>query len=423
MIRQDLSPRASWHVDLIDHHAPSWPNELASLWHHLGAPHNPELLPDHFVQTTFVKMGGRVLRLRDERGLRGAALLFPRGTEGSRSSYTLRYTLARTDSDADASEPAHITPRLSEILGSQQIAPSITLHHPSRARSYYSTDQRIGEFSIGAPGPEEVAAIRAMHMQIWGTGPGGLYPDDLHSAEFGPATSLVARVGSRVVGFLLGFYRFGGLEGLERAGMDTSLCIESQVMGVDPGLRRAGLAATLKRAQASDALAKGIEVIHWTADPLQFANATLNFHKLRAVAGEFYPAYYPFKNQLNRVSASRFGITWMPNTAWGRAGMLEGPRRDRSLARFPDCAILNAGLTRLRTADGAAQIAIEIPADWTALQAEDLDASVAWRSLTDTIFAEVIGYTPGRYLIADVASAGNRHYLIGYRSELVLAGG
>jgi predicted GNAT superfamily acetyltransferase len=410
----------SFHLDLIDPNAPAWPTELATLWRDLGAPHNPELLPDYFVQTTFVRMGGHLLRLRDGDSLRGVALLFPRGIVGGRRAYTLRVS-ERAGGRQAAGNGVHADYEQIAAVAEELLAPhALTVYLPRAARGYRPTHRRIGEFCVGAPGPDELAAIRAMHIAIWGPTPGAQYPDDLHSAEFEPATSLVARADGQLAGFLLGFHRFGGLDGLERAGIDTTLSIESQVMGVDAGLRRAGLAATLKRAQAAEALDRGIEVIHWTADPLQFANATLNFHKLRAVAGEFYPAYYPFQNELNRVPASRFGITWLLSTAWGRAGMSAGPRRERSLARFPDCAILNSGPNRLRAPADVPHIAIEIPADWTDLQATNLDVASAWRAASDAILAEVVGYTPERYLIADIAIEGERRYLIGHRAETVL---
>jgi predicted GNAT superfamily acetyltransferase len=346
-------------------------------------------------------MGGRALRLLDDGGLRGAALLFPRSLEGGRQIFTLR---------------------LHELAGGAVEVPASSLmplavvipYRPGDAKTYAASHRQIGGFDIGAPAAGELPAIRAIHRAIWGAAPGAQYPDDLHSAEFGPGTSLVARAGGELAGFLLGFTRFGGLPGLERAGVDTRRCIESQVMGVAPEQRRAGLAATLKRAQAADALARGVGVIHWTADPLQFPNATLNFHKLRAVAGEFYPAFYPFQNELNRVPASRFGIAWLPASAWGRAGLADAPRHERGLGRFPGCIVLNDGPRPLGGPRGASHIAVEIPADWTALQRDDLEAAAAWRAATDDILAEVVGFVPGRYLIADVASEGERRYLIGH---------
>ena len=132
------------------------------------------------------------------------------------------------------------------------------------------------------------------------------------------------------------------------------------------------------------------------------------------MAGEFYPAFYPFQNELNRVAASRFGITWLPATAWGRVGLSDGPRHHRGLDRFPGCVILNNGPQPIADPHGAPHIAVEIPADWTALQRDDLDAAVAWRTITDAIFAETVGFVRGRYLIADVAMAVEHRYIIGH---------
>lgn len=425
----------SLRLEPIDHAAPSWPADLAALWRDLGAPNNPELPPDYFVQTTFVKMGGRALRICEGDRLAGVGLLFPRGLAAGKKVYTLRVTSGswgpgaggRGANGAGFADHSALVQQAAALLSGTAgnatgLPPSPQLLTPTSPRTYPATHRQVGAFDIGAPGEDELAAIRALHMAIWGAAPGAQYPGDLYSAEFGPATALVARAEGRLVGFLLGFYRFGGLEGLERAGFDTALCVESQVMGVDPGLRRAGLAAALKRAQAAEALARGVRVIHWTADPLQFANATLNFHKLRAVAGEFYPAYYPFVNELNRVPASRLGIAWLPASAWGRAGLADGPRRDRSLARLSGCAVLNAGPHMLREPAGAPHIAVEIPADWTALQASDLAAAAAWRATTDDILAQAVGFAPGRYLIADVAIDGDRRYLVGHAFEMIRAG-
>jgi predicted GNAT superfamily acetyltransferase len=367
-------------------------------------------------------MGGRVLSMSDDGGLCGAALLFPRGMAGGRRAYTLRVSLrwqvagGRWQDQAILQAWQEIAPTVEQ--GGPRAPASVVLYRPGDARTYVATHQQLGAFDIGAPAMEELPAIREIRAAIWGVAAGDQFPSDLHSAEFGPGTSLVARAEGRLVGFLLGFYRFGGLEGLESAGVDTSLCVESQVMGVSPDVRRGGLAAALKRAQAAEAMARGVGVIHWTADPLQFPNATLNFHKLRAVAGEFYPAFYPFTNDLNRVPASRLGIAWLPATAWGRAGLADGPRIDRGLARFPGCAVLNDGPQILGGPRGAPHIAVEIPADWTALQRDDLGAAAAWRAATDAILAEVVGFAPGRYLVADVAIEGERRYIVGHAFDL-----
>lgn len=405
----------------LDHAAPGWPAAVDALWARL-APTGAPLLPDYFVKTTFVKMGGRLLELRAGDALLGAGLLFPRGLDTAGWRYTLRlHPLGALPADA-ALEGA-----LAALLAPDRAA----LYRPEDGRTYRASHGELGGFDIGAPGADELPAIRALHSAIWGGGAEARYPDDLHSAEFGPGTSLAARRDGRLAGFLLGFHRFGGLDALAALGPPhrTDLSLESQVMGVDAAFRRFGLAATLKRAQAREALSRGVNVIHWTADPLQFPNAVLNFGKLRAVAGALLPSYYPFQNELNRVAASRLSITWLLGSAHGAAGMAQGHEAggdrptqeravapaDRSLARFPGVAVLSDGPRPLREPDGAPHIAVAIPADWTALQRDDPALAAEWRAASDAILVAHLGFAPGRYLVVDAATDGERRYLVASR--------
>jgi predicted GNAT superfamily acetyltransferase len=396
----------------LDHAGPGWPAAVDALWARL-APGGEPLLPDYFVKTTFVKMGGRLLELYSGDALLGAGLLFPRGLSGGARRYTLRlHPLAGLPADAE----------LDRALAALLAPDTATLYRPADGRSFRASHAELGGFDIGAPGAAELPVIRQLHGAIWGGGAEARYPDDLHSAEFGPGTSLVARRDGRLAGFLLGFHRFGGLDALAALGPPhrTEHSLESQVMGVDAAFRRFGLAATLKRAQAHAALDRGVNVIHWTADPLQFANAVLNFGKLRAVAGALLPAYYPFQNELNRVAASRLSITWLLDSAHGRAGLEERPAAGRDLSRFPGVAVLSDGLRQLREPGGAPHIAIEIPADWTALQRDDPARAAEWRAASDAILAAQLGFAPGRYLVVDAAAEGDRRYLVASRFTLAL---
>jgi hypothetical protein len=318
---------------LLDHTAPDWPAEVDRLYAALASA-GPALLPAHFVKTTFVKMGGRLLTMGGADTPLAVGLLFPRALEGGRPIYTLRlHQLGPLPPDAELRAAVE-----------QLIAPAgALLYRPEDGRSFGPTHAPAGGFDLGAPARAELAAARRLHGAIWGVAEAEGYPDDLYSVEFAPGTALVARRDGLLAGFLLGFRRFG-LPALAGLGLpyQLGLAVESQVMGVAPEQRRSGLAAALKREQARLALAAGIDLIHWTADPLQYPNAVLNFARLRAVAGEFTPAYYPFQNALNRVPASRLGISWLPRSARGRAGLADGPRGDdRGLGRFPGCVVLN----------------------------------------------------------------------------------
>jgi predicted GNAT superfamily acetyltransferase len=62
-------------------------------------------------------------------------------------------------------------------------------------------------------------------------------------------------------------------------------------------------------------------------------------------------------------------------------------------------------------------IAIEIPADWTALQNEFIGEAIRWREATDHIFQHYVGQSPGKYVITGVGVEGERRYLIGERAD------
>lgn len=375
----------------------AWPTLVETLWARL-APQGQPLPPAHFVTATFARMGGR-LALSTEGAL---GLLFPRGVSGGQRHYTLRL---------------HGQGDLSGLAA--MLAPAqFVLHDPLRpeGHSYCASHAPAGGFDLGTPGRAELAAIGALHAAVWGGGDEARYPDDLYSAEFAPATALVARRDGQLAGFLLGFYRFE-LPALAGLGLPwrSELAVESQVMAVAPAARRTGLAATLKRAQARKALAEGLDLIHWTADPLQYANAALNFGRLRALAGEHYADYYPFRNELNRVAASRLGLVWLPRSARGRASLADEAGPAGARARFPGCVTLNEGTRALDAPTGVPWIAIEIPADWTMLQREDLVLAARWREVSDALLGHHLGFAPGRYLICDVAAEGVRRYLIARR--------
>jgi predicted GNAT superfamily acetyltransferase len=227
----------------------------------------------------------------------------------------------------------------------------------------------------------------------------------------------VARVEGRLAGFLLGFIKFGGprLPADWHERFDGDLRLESQVMGVSPDFRGMGIGGLLKRVQGQDARAEGMGVVHWTFDPLQFPNAALNFGRLRALAFDFYPDLYPFRNALNRLPASRFGVTWLVG---GRRVQAASASRAHvpDLAAAAPIARVNRGPDPVDVTPDSPRIAIEIPADWTALQQRDPAAAAAWREATDRLFARLVGREPGQYVITGVARAGERRFLVGVRA-------
>ena len=80
--------------------------------------------------------------------------------------------------------------------------------------------------------------------------------------------------GARMVGFLL------GIPGLKPGG---GVYMHSHMMGVLEAYRNAGVGRMLKLAQRDDALARGLDLVEWTFDPLEIKNAFFNIERLGAV--------------------------------------------------------------------------------------------------------------------------------------------
>ncbi len=87
----------------------------------------------------------------------------------------------------------------------------------------------------------------------------------------------------RMVGFLL------AIPGIKRGG---SGYLHSHMLGVLPEYRDRGLGRIMKLRQRDDALARGIELVEWTFDPLELKNAFLNMEKLGAIVRRYVENQY-----------------------------------------------------------------------------------------------------------------------------------
>jgi len=404
-------------VTLLPPGHPAWDLELDALGLQLGAPDNSTLFPYHYLSVVFQRIGGQIV-LVDQGDVRiGIGFLFPRyepdGNIAAAGAYTLRYHPVYEMSGID---PDALVTIVSNVLGGSKVV----FYDPMAAQEYAPTHVAYGELDIGRPEPYEIKTVRELQATIWGSPPEFLYPSDIHSVGFGAATSLVARFEEKAVGYLLGMYKFGG-PGLPIEWSRTvrhDIRLESQSMGVLPEYRGRHIAYLLKRAQGKQAQREGIGVVHWTVDPLQYPNAVLNFGLLRAVAFNFYPDLYPFRNQLNRVHPSRLAITWLV----GSQRVLDVPLYDvrarvLDLSHHPELERVNQGWANVNFTLGGPLIAIEIPRNWTQLQAESIAEAQQWREATDRIFAHYIGRQGGDYVLTGVGREEERRFLIAERVD------
>lgn len=387
-----------------------WPVEVDRLRTLLGAPDNSTLLPAHFLKVTLARIGGRALQFEVEGSIVGVGFLFPRTLDGKTQVFTLRF---HRTVHALPVDPEALSDAVRRALGGAEVV----FYDADGPHHYEPTFQQLDGVNLGRPSAAEAQMIRALQAQIWGSEPDLLYPADIHSTDFGSSRSLVARVDGQVAAFLFSFFKFGGspLPDAWQSRVRTDWRMESQTMGVDPAQRGRGLATALKSAQAEFARQAGIDIVNWTADPLQWPNAVLNFGRLRAVAFEFLPDYYAFRNDLNRVAASRVALTWLVDSPRVRRGL--AGRGDEAVASLASVGArrVNAGPDWESVDIGEATLAVEIPHNWTALQAEDPERSVRWRESTDRLLVQILGHEPGRYALTGVAEEGARRYLIAER--------
>ncbi|MDW8317613.1 MAG: GNAT family N-acetyltransferase [Anaerolineae bacterium] len=392
-----------------------WEAEVDRVRRLLGAPHNPTLLPPHFVKATLPRIGGHVVVAQRGSRILGVGFLLPRRVEAGRRIYTLRYH--RLGSLGEAS-PSELVAQVEQLLAGDR-AEFYDPTEPQTYRSELLAGHRADDLYLARPGEADARAIRALQAAVWQGEPDTLYPVDIHSVGFGSVQSLVAHSGDRMLGFLFGFYAFSGWPLPSALWVQSpGFRLESQVLAVSPDARHHGVATALKLGQAQLARQLGIDVVHWTFDPLQFANAALNVGRLRAVAAVHLPGYYPFVNVLNRVTASRLGVTWtIASRRVAPALRADAKAHVLDLRDDPSVVRVNDGPEARRLDADADAIAVEIPPRWTELQAEAPGLALRWREATDRLFARYLGWTADRYVLTDVGVDGERRYLVARRAD------
>ncbi len=129
----------------------------------------------------------------------------------------------------------------------------------------------------------ELEACVQLQIATWGYDAADVVPRKLFSlATHIGGQVLGAFQRERLVGFLL------ALPGVRNG----NSYLHSHMLAVVPELRNAGLGRRMKVAQRDDALARGIDLIEWTFDPLEAKNAFLNLNKLGAIARRYAPDFY-----------------------------------------------------------------------------------------------------------------------------------
>ena len=136
---------------------------------------------------------------------------------------------------------------------------------------------------------EDFRACVALQKEVW----------NFTDSELIPLRMFVVadKVGGQVMGAFDGATMIGFA--LSVPGTRTGhIYLHSHMLAVRKEFRNAGLGRRMKLMQREDALARGIELIEWTFDPLEIKNAYLNIEKLGAIA--------------RRYNINQYGITSSP---------------------------------------------------------------------------------------------------------------
>ena len=141
---------------------------------------------------------------------------------------------------------------------------------------------------------------------------------------------LAQKIGGQVIGASVGSApdKLVGFAMALPAYRDGQTYLHSHMLAVMPEYRNLGIGRRLKLAQREDAIARGIERMEWTYDPLEIKNAYLNISRLGAISRRYQPDFYgPSSSPLQGgLPTDRLYAEW-----WLRSPRVEAALRGEAL--------------------------------------------------------------------------------------------
>ena len=178
---------------------------------------------------------------------------------------------------------------------------------------------------------EEFEAMVDLEIDVWGFGQREVVPSQMYvvAAKTGGQV-FGAFVGDKLAGFALAYP--GIREGRPY--------LHSHMAAVSAEFRDLGIGRSLKLAQREDALARGIDLIEWTFDPLQTRNAYFNICRLGVVCRRYLIDVYG--------STSSPLHAGLPTDRLVAEWHLSSPRVEQVLADKPPARAVSAELVQIR---------------------------------------------------------------------------
>jgi chorismate synthase len=211
--------------------------------------------------------------------------------------------------------------------------------------------------------------------------------------RFGGAV-LVAQDGSgRYIGFAMANLGWTG---------EKKLFWWSHMTAVIPEYRGHDIGLRLKMKQREEALASGIDEIHWTFDPMQALNAHFNIHKLGVIVREHEENVYGMSSSpLHQgLRTDRFIAEW---------NLRKTPNADIILRDFDRMPRINEVSGEPNLGLEESPLLLEIPTDINALKQSDLDLARKWQ---DAVRDASLHYFKSGYVITDFILVDRAFYVL-----------
>lgn len=224
----------------------------------------------------------------------------------------------------------------------------------------------------------------------------------LIAMQHGGGVVLGAFDGDRLIGFSAGFL----------ASREGKLLHWSHITGVLPTYQGRGVGSALKWRQRQAVLARGLNCIGWTYDPLQRGNAAFNLHRLGCVCQHYHADFYgEMKDRLNLgLPSDRFEVRWWLESERVLQRLQSPPSpvdlgdAHHALAMLPDGAP-----DEIEWPVGETLTLVEIPGDINTLKRDDPGLAYRWRMRTREAF---VGLFEAGFVAVDFASYQGHHWYV-----------
>jgi len=228
----------------------------------------------------------------------------------------------------------------------------------------------------------EMRSVEELQKEVWGIDDREVFPAlALKPMRELGGVLIGAFDGDRMIGFVFGF------PGLE----NDRVILHSDMLAVRSEYRSRGVGYKLKLAQREKALAKGIDTITWTFDPLQALNAHLNISKLGVVGKSYRVNYYGETTSfLHRTGTDRLWVTWLLQSERVKERIAGGSVMETSaLAEIPAVVRVGGNDEPVEGDEGLFRepsLVIEIPDKINLVLKESVGLAVRWREATRNAF-------------------------------------